>query len=98
MVLCMPEANQKSIRHKRKSTADLHLTRPCHKKKEEAMKKVKQPESGIAPTASLAPASAQGVEGPVTPRDDLWGSNAPSVWHITWMQNTAMGRPMQLGS
>ena len=32
------------------------------------MKKVKQPESGIAPTAGAAHPSAQGMEGPVAPK------------------------------
>ena len=40
-------ACQKSMCHNSRSTADLHLTQPCQKKKEKAMKKVKQPKSGI---------------------------------------------------
>ena len=61
-------ACQKPVCHTRKSTADQHLSRPSHKKKEKAMQKVKEPESSTAPTATPATPSTKVIEGPVAPK------------------------------
>ena len=61
-------ACQKPVCHTRKSIADQHLDRPSHKKKEKAMQKVKEPESGTAPTATPATPSTKVIEGPVAPK------------------------------